>query len=246
MTAMRRLSVLVPAVLLAAATAAADTVVTAKEAIECWVVSCDTSFTRVKLPTGGIRMLCTRDVREVRLSDSSRVTDLAARHAGVRVGWHADVLDTLAVNASPAEMEARCRDMYAALRECGRSDATVPRLLDGIDREDDAIGSLWPRAKTGCQYGACGGTLGGLIGAVVGGMINPHASNDACGFFGPGGGGDGAIIGSAVGCAIGSVIGSVVGLTIASSDREAYLMREHRSRVNDLVRRVNRAIASPS
>jgi hypothetical protein len=76
---------LVPAVLLAAATVAADVVITAEEVIPCSVVTCDTSFTRLTLPTGGSRMLNTRDALEIRLSDSSRVAELSTRLPQLRV-----------------------------------------------------------------------------------------------------------------------------------------------------------------
>ncbi len=75
MIAVRHTSVIGLALLLAAATAAADTVVTANEVINCLVVWSDTNFTRLKLPNGSVRMLYTRDIRELRLSDPNRVID---------------------------------------------------------------------------------------------------------------------------------------------------------------------------
>jgi hypothetical protein len=124
--------------------------------------------------------------------------------------------------------------MYAVLRGCGRSDATVPRLLDEIDREDDAQGELWPRAAKVCLYGTGGALLGGLIGAVT---WPTSAVGDQMQAIGTG-----IVVGAAVGC----VVGSAIGIAIGSAQREAHLMKQHRSRVNDLIRRVNRAIASPS
>ena len=232
MTAISRKSVLGLAVLLAAATAAADTVITAEEVVFRrrveWAGPDSIRLTPPGLRTG---ILSTRDVCEIRLSDSSRAAELAARLPGVRVAWHADVLDTLAANASPVEMAARCRDMYAALRECGWSDATVPRLLNEIGREDDAQSELWPRVGKVFLYGTGGALLGGLIGGVIGEAIEP---TQELGY--PGGG----CVGGPVGCAVGAVIG----LSIGSSGSEAYLMRMHRSRVNDLVRCVNLAVAA--
>src|SRR5512138_459463 len=67
------------AALLAAVPAAADTVVTATEVIPCSVQSADSNYVRMKLPSGGIRVLYTRDVYEVRLADSVGLAVLAAR-----------------------------------------------------------------------------------------------------------------------------------------------------------------------
>ncbi len=73
------------AVLLAATPAAADTVVTAEEVIPCSVESADASFLGLKLPQGGFRVMYTRDIYELRLSDSSRVAELATRLPQLRI-----------------------------------------------------------------------------------------------------------------------------------------------------------------
>jgi hypothetical protein len=241
MTAIRWKSVLGLAVLLAAATAAADTVVTAAEVISCRVVSADTNFVHLKLPQGGIRMLSTRDVREIRLSDSSRVAELAARLPGARVTWHADVLDTLARNASPAEMAGRCRDMDAALRECGRSNRTAARLLREVNREAVELAKTPPKSASYLWGIACCGLLGGSI-AVVGGVEFPQRFplvgqetswkilRDV---------GCGVLAGTGVGIIPSLLCGPTVGEAMRTSE-----IRRHRARVNDLVRRVNRVIAT--
>jgi len=230
------------AVLLAAATAAADTVIIADEVIFCRVVSADTNFVRLELPEGGIKMLYTRDVSEIRLTDSSRVAELVTQLPQARItlapARQIGALDTLSRNASPTEMAARCRDMDAVLRECGRSDNTVFDLLREVDREQEALRGIWPRL--GLVLCLASGTgLGGGIGAFIGEAIRPTVINCGMG-YGPGyvhiGGGP-------VGCLVGSVVGTLGGAAIGISNR-AVLVARHRGRVNDLIRKVNRAIAS--
>jgi len=233
-TAVSRLSVLGLAVLLAAATAAADVVITADEVIPCSVVLADTDFVRLKLPQGGIRMLCARGVSEIHLTDSSRVAEMGARLRGIKVTWHADVLGTLARNASPAEMAARCREMDAALDECGRKDDTVAGLLREVNREAEALQGLLPRPAMAICV-PCGCLLGMAVGTFVGAAVAPTevAGFDADGFFRS----------SGIGCGAGAVLGAGTGMAI-STGYGAYQVARHRDRVNDLVRRVNRAVAS--
>jgi hypothetical protein len=246
-------------VLLAATPAAADTVVTAKEVISCSVVSADTNFVRLKLPQGGIRMLNTRDVHEIRLSDSSRVAELAAHlpelavtpdsaqpapppsvPAGSRPRY-AGVVDTLAPNASPVQMVARCGEMEAVLRESGRSDRTVVGLLWEVQHEEEKLRRpwYWPEGNT-CLYGL---GFGGLPGALIGFAVGEASRPTGCYWFG-----DNAypvIGGGPVGCLVGWAAGSVIGMAIGTPLQVKALAKHHRSCVNDLVRRVNRAIASP-
>jgi hypothetical protein len=237
MTAIRHTSVLGLAMLLAATTAVADTVITAQEVIFCRVVSADTNFVRLKLPEGGIRMLYTRDVHEIRLSDSDRVADLAAQLPQVRItlapARHAGALDTLSRNASPTEMAARCREIEASLLDCGRSNDTVFDLLCEVDREQEALRRIWPQAASYLASGPCAGGLFGAVGGAIGDAIYPE---DPMAFCQPGGG----IVGYPVGCIIGYPVGVVIGKW-----RRASLIARHRDRVIDLVRRSNRATASP-
>ena len=79
MKAIQRKIILVLAVLLTVVPAVADTVITVREVISCSVVSVDSNFVRTKLPQGGIRMLLTREVYEIRLPDSARAAGLAAQ-----------------------------------------------------------------------------------------------------------------------------------------------------------------------
>jgi len=237
-TAIRRTSVLGLALLLAVATAAADTVITAQEVISCWVVSADTNLVRLKLPEGGIRMLYTRDVYEIRLSDSSRVAELTAQLPQVRItldpARHAGALDTLSRNASPTEMAARCREMETSLLDCGRSNEAVVGLLREVRREEAELRGIWPQETNCLVSGPITGLLVGLVGALIGEAIAPTTETEFC--LSPGGG----FVGCPVGCAVGFVTGVAV-----SKWRRVSLIAEHRVRLNDLVRRVNRAIASP-
>jgi hypothetical protein len=269
---MRRSFVLGLAVLLAAATAAADKVITAQEVISCRVVSASADSVRLTLTQGQSRTLPTWDVYEVRLSDTARVAELAvqlprakvildsgqsvpppevrtreamrlrldlAREARAKgLPWHADVVDTLARRTTPDEMAARCRDMDAALRECGRSDRTIAELLREVSREQATLRRLWPRAGPALCL-ASGTGLGGCTGVLIGEGIRPTVIDCGIG-YGPGGMDIG---GGPVGCLVGSVAGSLGGAAIGIGYR-AVLIARHRNRVNDLVRSVNRAIAS--
>lgn len=242
MTPPHRTFVLGLALLLAAATAAADTVITANEVISCSVVSADTNFVRLKFPQGGIRMLNTRDVREIRLADSSRVAELAVRLPGLRTTLdatrpapppsvpasnllrRAGMIDTLARNASPAVMAARCRDMYAALRACGRSNDTLRDLFIEVSREQEALRRIWPQVElTYSLYVPTVGLLSWLTGGLVSCVIDPCGSNP---------------VGPIVGCVAGSLGGAAIGAWQSS-----ILVARHRDRVSDLIRWVNRAVA---
>jgi hypothetical protein len=288
MTAIRWKFVCGLAALLTASPAVADTVVTAEEVISCSVVSASADSVRLTLAQGKSRTLPTRDVYEVRLSDTARVAELAVLVPRAKVvldsgqpvpppevrarevmrlrldraresraeslPGHADVVDTLARNAAPAVMAARCREMDAVLRECGRSDDTVFYLLREINREQEAIRGIWARWRTGLCLaggGVPGGTGGGCIGFSVGEDIRPTEAYTDC-MIGPeshfpshcdlvvGGGPVGFLVGFAAGYVGGSLAGAAVG-----SGWRAALVANHRGRVNDLVRRVNRAVASP-
>ena len=77
-------------------------------------------------------------------------------------------------------------------------------------------------------------SIGALVGASLGfkGGVYGYATTDWDPFV------KGCAAGSAVGCAAGSVIGTAV----YAAHRRSLIAR-HRDRVNDLVRRVNRAVA---
>jgi hypothetical protein len=62
-----------------------DVVITNKEVIYGTVTEVDSLYTRLRLPGGGIKVVKTRDVYEIRLSDSSRIEALANKLPGVRV-----------------------------------------------------------------------------------------------------------------------------------------------------------------
>ncbi len=68
-----------------ASLAAGDTVITSTEVIPCTVVRADTLYTRLKLPTGSIRMLMTQDIYEIRLVDPGRIEPFTTKLPGVRV-----------------------------------------------------------------------------------------------------------------------------------------------------------------
>jgi hypothetical protein len=264
MTAKSRRFVLVLAVLLAATPAAADIVITADEVIHCWDVrpmgNDSVCFT---LPRLELRTLSTFDIYEVRLAGSSRVTKLAAQLPQLRITVdsgqyvpppavraeqlrqrvreasaenlleYAVVVETLAMKASPAEMAARCREMKAALLECERSSQTVAGLLREVRREEAAVRGIWPQATNYLVSGPIAGLLVGLAGGAIGNAIYPE---DPMVFCQPGG--------AIVGCPVGCIVGFVTGVAV-SKWRRVSLVARHRDRVNVLVYRVNRAVATP-
>ena len=195
------------ALLLMVAPTAADTVITAEEVISCSVLSTDV--------------------------DAARATEPGALFPGVSVASYTGVLDTLARNASPAEMAARCRDMYAVLRDCGRSDDTVVELLREVGREEQALRRIRPHwAKclgSGLGCGLLGMVAGSyLVAAAVDGDVMEHSTGIGVG---------------AAGCAAGGALGLITGVALSAASQKR-LLADHRSHVNDLVRRVNRAVAS--
>jgi hypothetical protein len=266
-TALRHRLVLGLAVLLAAGTAVADIVITAEEVLVGTVGSADISSLDLKLPQGCTRIIYTRDILEVRMPYSSRVAELAAQLPGAKVELdsgqpvpprdarvqemlrlrleraseafakglppHGAIIDTLPRSASPAEMTARCRDMDFVLRECGRSDETVAGLLREVNREAEALRRNGLHSGTCCISGACGGLLGGIIGVLVVLAYDPS-----------GGSFDYASQGALIPPAAGCVLGSAIGATLGTSLRTESLTRQRRSRVSDLIRRVNRAVVA--
>jgi hypothetical protein len=210
MTAFRRKSVFGLAVLLMAATAAADTVVSAKDAISCSAESADARFV-------GLR------------SQAGTTPDMAS---------HIGPLDTLPLCVSPTEMAALCRRMDTVLRRCGLTDDAIDELLHEVRLEALALGRIWPLSRT-WHYALGGGVLGGAMGCGVGQAVRPAG---CIGVSGAWWGVDlgGTPVGTGVGCAAGSLIGAAIGI-----GRRGVLVARHRDRINDLIRRVNRAVAEP-
>ena len=146
-----------------------------------------------------------------------------------------DVVDTLPLRTSPAEMVARCRDMDIALCERGQDDRAVAGLRREVLSEQAALRRIWPQQGTCCLSGMLGGGLGVIVGGALGlVVVQPVIYGDPV-FWDCGGGPVGAVVGCAV--------GSAVGVAIDLADNGLILAR-HRDHVNDLVRRVNRAVSS--
>ena len=203
MPAIRRKFVLGLAVLLAAATAAADTVITAKEVISCSVVSADTNFVRLKLPRGGIRMLNTRDIHEIRLSDSSRVAELAAQLPGL------EVTPDSAQPAPPPSVPASSLPCYAGdstrASPVVPAEAPKPAVPDAI--RPATLLTVELEAGAGC-LGGLGLTLpASLAGALVGIWIAGNHTDFPGGLFA-------AIDGSNVGALVGYAAGNALGVSV--------------------------------
>ena len=260
MTAICRKSVFGLALLLAAALAAADTVITAEEVIPCSVVSADTNFVRLRLPDGGIRMLETHNVREIRLSDPSRVAAVAAELGHLEAtpdsGRHAPLpdvcaeqerrrsvlddlaedlragrgMDTLPRSTTRAAMVAWCRELRTALLDCSPRDDAVARLSGDVDREAAELRTVPPVA---CSRGCA--AFGGLLGAAVGAGI-VYAMDPTYGSpF------------SDAGVQLGFYTGGFLGVLTGYGGSEILrnrILAHHRKKVNDLVRRFNRIVAA--
>ena len=286
MTAIRSMSRLGLAVLLAAATAAADVVITADKVVHCSKVEpAGSDSVRFTLPGLEQRTLSTSSIYEVRLADSSRVAELSAQlpHLRVRldsgqpakppvgrarwemmelvvdgVSWagapdppmRAHVLDTLCLPTTPEKMMAKCREMDTLLRNYERNDTTVVSLLREVRNEQAVLRGVWPGERTRLFSGA-GGILGMAVGTWRGWIKGPPRCAPPCWYFVPfpgtptcGSTPAVCVIGAApVGCVVGGVLGYVLGACTGAWLREEAL-KEHRNRVNGLVRRVNRAVAS--
>jgi hypothetical protein len=274
MTAIRRTSVLGLAVLLAAATAAADTVVTAKEVISCSVESVSADSVRLALKRRRHRTLPAWDVYEVRLSDTARVAELAVLLPRTKV-----ILDS---GQSVPPPEVRTRE---AMRL--RLDRTRESRLEGLPWHADVVDTLARRTSPNemavrcedmnaalLECGRSDGTVVQLLREVNREKealykIRPRAVtsdliNGGC-FGGLVGLGAGAGIGLAIdppefdfwggglqdcggcpaGATVGCIAGPVIGMAIGAWQR-VNLIARHRNRVNDLVRRVNSVVvASP-
>jgi hypothetical protein len=150
--------------------------------------------------------------------------------------WYGDVIDTLPRGASPAQMTTWCRNMEVVLRVSGRSDEAAAGLLNEVSHEEEAVRRIWPALGTTCLAGALGGALGPLIGIPVGYGVDPNKYSE-CGWLGTNG--------SFFGCLAGGVAGPVIGMGIGAWARVSLIAR-HRNRVNNLARRVNRAVVASS
>jgi hypothetical protein len=260
-TAVRRTSVLVLAVLLAAASAAADVVITADEVIRCWKVEpAGHDSVRFTLPRWKQRTLSTFDIYEVRLADSKRVAELSTRlpqldvvldsrqpipPAAARAEQlrqhareasaedrddHPAVVEPLALDASATTMMATCWEVRTALLKCGPSDDTVAALLREVRREEEAIRKLWPGVVASIFSGLSLGLVGGVGGFAVG---YGHTLNDPIEHP------DDYMKGCCAGTIGGSLTGAVIGWALSDGIADG-----HRKRVNNLVRRTNRAFWS--
>ena len=162
----------------------------------------------------------------------------------------AHVLDTLCLPTTPEKMMAKCREMDTLLRNYERNDTTVVSLLREVRNEQAVLRGVWPGERTRLFSGA-GGILGMAVGTWRGWIkgpprcappvcyVVPAIDMPACGYTPAT-----CVIGSApVGCVVGGVLGYVLGACTGAWLREEAL-KEHRNRVNELVRRVNRAVAS--
>ena len=146
-------------------------------------------------------------------------------------------MDTLVGAVSPAGMAMKCREMNEALSESGRDDRTVAGLVREVSREREALRRLGLMPVKTCLSAMAGGSLGGLlcalIGIPVGLRIWAGGPNDNL-----------LVLVPMVGCGVGGTIGAAIGVATDVADNRRILAR-HRNLINDLVRRVNRVLASP-
>ena len=268
MTAMRRLSVLVPAVLLAAATAAADTAITAEEVIPCSVELADPSFLSLRLPQGGSRILNTRDVYEVRIPDSNRFVEIAAQVPQLKVTLDSgQAVPTRAVRAREMlrlrlqrarEAQAKGFPGYAEvvgpLRGTSASEmvakcSDMDFVLRERVRSDEAVAGLLREVsreeetlrRLWLRWTTClYAPCGGLLGMAIGGLL-AFAMDPFLGDPAPPGGShaSGPYI-ALVGC---SAAGLVTGAAVGAA-RNRSILAGHRDLVSDLIRRVNLAVVT--
>ena len=146
------------------------------------------------------------------------------------------IMDTLVGAVSPAGMAMKCREMNEALSESGRDDRTVAGLVREVNREREALRTLRLMPVKTCLSAMAGGSLGGLlcalIGIPVGLRIWAGGPNDNL-----------LVLVPMVGCGVGGTIGAAIGVATDVADNRRILAR-HRSLINDLVRRVNRAVVA--
>jgi hypothetical protein len=210
-TAVRRTSALGLAVLLAAATAAADIIITTDEVIPCWDVGpTGSDSVCFMLPRLERRTVSALDIYEIRLADSGRVVALSSRLPQLRVVLdsgqpipapaartrempplrenlnrphveHPESLDTVCPATTPEKMMAKYVEMDILLRKRERNDTAVVNLLREVHNEQAALRGIWPDLRTHLLCGACG-TLGMAGGTWLGWTADPPQLVDpSCG-----------------------------------------------------------------
>ena len=265
MAAKHRTPVLALVMLLAVATAAADTVITAEEVIACSVESAYPDFVFLGLTRRQHKMLSTRDIYELRLSDSSRVAELTTQLPQVRV-----VLDSGQAVPPPAtrnrEMlrlrldwarKARAEGLFwypdvidtlargASPAQMAKRCEDMDVVLDVSGRYNETVAGLLHEVKREEEalrrIRSTAGTLclSGALGAVLGGTIGAFALAAVAESQNS----SGVEYAFMYGCLAGSVAGPGIGVALGAAQRRAGLAR-HRNRVNDLVRRVNHAVVT--
>ena len=160
----------------------ADTVVLSTQTIECKVVSSDSVYTRIRLPSGGIMMLYTDSIRVVRYTDSISIPESKppSPQAGVSVG------------VSPTVPSGTHEPL-----ECDAFSPATPLVLAG-------------ETGAGCLGGLALTLPVSLLGAAVGEWMVGDSANFPDRLFGfIDGSNIGALVGYAAGSALGA---SVVGL----------------------------------
>jgi hypothetical protein len=267
-TAIRRLLVLWLAILSAAAPAAADTVITAREVISCSITSASADSIRIRLAPWRSRRLPAWDVYEVRLPDTARVTELAVLLPRVRV-----VLDS-GQPVQPPEVRT-CEAMKL------RIDLAREARAKGFSASDGVVDTLPPATKSPewmavrCREMAvvlreCGGSDDAVVGLLrdvngeqeaLGRIWRRVSTNLVAGpCLGLLGWPIGYIVGLAIdppdcywdggprncgggpaGATVGLVAGSAIGVAVGTWQSIA-LFETHRRRVNGLIRRVNHAV----
>jgi hypothetical protein len=180
----------------------------------------------------------------IRTLEAMRLRLERARETGAQgVRWYSVVVETLAANASPARMAARCLEINAVLRHCGRGDDTVAGLTSEVDHEAAELRGLGS-GKATCVSAMWGGLLGGAGGSIIGWNAGPPVGDEPgtmAGCLQEGFNAYAASIRGLIGCGVGLAAGSLVGLAVSHGLRESRLA-SHRARVNELIHRVNRAM----
>ena len=253
------------AALLAASTAAADTVITAEEVIACSVESADTGQIRLKLPQGGSMALRTSDIYEVRLSDSGRVAELSGRLPQSRVvpdpGGPVPPPATRALEMLRVRLERLRRaraeglpwntdildtlERGAALSEIEARCRQISTVLLECGRGDQVIAELLRESNReeealhriwpAAVTSLVGAPLGALPGAYIGAVIGDLIQPPPS--QGCQAANGGAIVGCPVGCLLGAGIGAGIGMQLRKNT-----IAWHRNRVNALIFKINYAL----
>ena len=117
-------------------------------------------------------------------------------------------------------------------------------MLRDVHREERKVRGIWTSEVASCAGCAAGDLAGGSLGEAIGRAIDPPSRDSILVF-------PGDLIscylptydcgGGPVGCAIGCTAGMLVGAFAGRALRDIFLA-SRRAAVNDLVRRVNRAV----